>query len=320
MKKNTFLYLLTDIIDLLEKGDILNYGKRFSPLTISSYKQLRNGMKRYNYNFNIEDLDLNNVNSRKDRLKVTRKLQSQVNGYLNLMLDDCKHPNTRKSHLKNIRSTLKKAEAYYGYLFPKLQSMRELQTEVIALTPDQVEMIHNNNPGIELENVWYYTRLMLYSCMRISDLTNFQATSDGNIVTIITKKGMGSLSTFYLPDDVNSYIAKNGTFAWSLKSFRRGLKELLQFYPEFMQSKTIYNFDHDGNPVPSQQFLYELITPHKLRSSGITYHLSKGLSEMEVRRISGHANGSEAFYRYVRHSDTESLKKQEINHKLLIKT
>ena len=213
-----------------------------------------------------------------------------------------------------------KAESYYGYVFPKLQAMRELQTEVIALTPDQVEMIHNNHPGIELENIWYYTRLMLYSCMRISDLTNFQATSDGNTVTIITKKGMGSLSTFFLPDDVNSYIAKNGTFSWTLKTFRRGLEELLQSYPEFMQSKTVYTFDHEGNPVASQQFLYELIKPHKLRSSGITYHLSKGLSEIEVRRISGHANGSEAFYRYVRHSDTESLKKQELNHKLLIKS
>ena len=320
MKKNTFLYLLTDVIDLLDKGEILNYGKRFSPLTIKSYRQLLNGMKSYKYNFNIEELDLNNVNNRRDRLKVTRKLQSQVNGYLNLMLDDCKHPNTRKAHLKNVRSTLKKAESYYGYLFPKLQSMRELQTEVIALTPGQVEMIHNNNPGVEFENVWYYTRLMLYSCMRISDLTNFQATSDGNIVTIITKKGMGSISTFYLPDDVNSYIAKNGTFSWSLQSFRRELKELLKFYPEFMQSKTVYNFNHEGNPIPSQQFLYDLITPHKLRSSGITYHLSKGLSEIEVRRISGHANGSEAFYRYVSHSNTESLKKQELNSRLLIKS
>ena len=112
MKKNTFLYLLTNVIDLLDKGEILNYGKRFSPLTIKSYRQLLNGMKSYKYNFNIEELDLNNVNNRRDRLKVTRKLQSQVNGYLNLMLDDCKHPNTRKAHLKNVRSTLKKAESY----------------------------------------------------------------------------------------------------------------------------------------------------------------------------------------------------------------
>lgn len=330
--KNTFIYLLKDIIGLLEDGSILNYGKRFSPLTISSYKQLLNSMNGYKYNFNIEELDLNSVNNRRDRLKVTRKLQSKVNGYLNLMLDDCKHNNTRKAHLKVLRSTLKKAESYYGYLFPKLQSMRELQTEVIALTPHQVELIHTTNPIIfltantewspqekksfidecnRLEATWYYTRLMLYSCMRISDLTNFEATSDGNIITIITKKGMGSLSRFYLPDDVNSYIAKNGTYHWSMKSFRRALKNLLRMYPEFMQTKTVYKFDHEGNPKASQHFLYDLITPHKLRSSGITYHLSKGLSEMEVRRISGHSNGSEAFYRYVKHSDTDSLRKQE---------
>lgn len=332
MNKYKFTLLLENIIELMESGEIMNYGKRFSKLTISAYRKLLTSFRNHSYDFDIEELDLNNVSNRRERLKVTRKLQSKVNGYLNILLDECKHPNTRKSHLKNIRATLKKAEAYYGYMFPKLQSMRELQTEVIALTPPQVELIHTTNPIIfltantewspqekksfidecnRLEATWYYTRLMLYSCMRISDLTNFEATSDGNIITIITKKGMGSLSRFYLPDDVNSYIAKNGTYHWSMKSFRRALKNLLRMYPEFMQTKTVYKFDHEGNPEASQHFLYDLITPHKLRSSGITYHLSKGLSEIEVRRISGHSNGSEAFYRYVKHSDTDSLKKQE---------
>ena len=115
-EKHIYLFI-TRYYRTLEDGSILNYGKRFSPLTISSYKQLLNSMKGYKYNFNIEELDLNSVNNRRDRLKVTRKLQSKVNGYLNLMLDDCKHNNTRKAHLKVLRSTLKKAESYYGYLF-----------------------------------------------------------------------------------------------------------------------------------------------------------------------------------------------------------
>lgn len=318
MKDYKFTLLLENIIELMENGEIMNYGKRFSKLTISAYRKLLTSFRNHSYDFNIEELDLNGVANRRERLIVTRKLQNNVNKYLNILMDECKHPNTRKSDLKNIRATLKKAESYYGYMFPKLQSMREVQTEVIALSPDQVDLIHNTCPEKELEHVWYYTRLMLYSCMRISDLGNFKATSDGNIVTIITKKGMGSLSRFYLPDDVNNYIAKHGTYVWSMKSFRRALKRLLKFYPEFMQIKTVYNYDHEGNPQASEHFLYDLITPHKLRSSGITYHLSKGLSEIEVRRISGHANGSEAFYRYVKHSDIDSLRKQEANNKLLI--
>jgi len=318
MKKGTFVYLLGDIIDLMEQGTILNYGKKFSPLTISSYKQTYRNMKMYTYNFNIDELDLNGVRDRKHRLSVTRKLQNHVNKYLNLMLEDCKHPNTRKSHLKVLRSTLKKAEAYYGYLFPRLQSMRELKTEVIALEPEQVELIHTNLPDENLKDTWYYTRLVLYSCMRISDLVNFEASVDGDRVTIITKKGEGSLSSFYLPVDVKEYLQEKGRFNYSQKNFRDKLKMLLKSYKEFWKTKIFYQHDHEGNPVHSEKYLWELITPHKLRSSGISYHLHKGLSEMEVRKISGHANNSQAFYRYVQLSNREAIEKQKNYIDLLI--
>ena len=245
-------------------------------------------MNAYKFNFNIDSLDLNNVNNRKDRLKVTRNLQGHVNKYLNMMLDDCKHHNTRKTHLKIIRTTLKKAETHYGYMFPGLQSMRELQTEVIALDPTQVELIHDNNPGIELEDVWYYTRLMLYSCMRVSDLVNFQASSDGSVVTIITKKGIGSISSFYLPKDVRDFLEGKGSFSHSQQHFRVQLKNLLKSYKQLHEKKIVYTYDHNGDPVHEEKFLYDIITPHKLR-----------------------ANGSTAFYRYVKHSNTTSIEKQK---------
>ena len=113
MNTETFLSLLKQIISLLEDGSILNYGKKFSSLTITSYRQVYNQMSNYKFNFNIESLDLNNVTNRKDRLKVTRNLQTHVNKYLNMMLDDCKHHNTRKTHLKIIRTTLKNDCAFY---------------------------------------------------------------------------------------------------------------------------------------------------------------------------------------------------------------
>lgn len=310
MNTGTFRTLLKQIINLLEDGHILNYGKKFSNLTITSYRQVYNQMNTYRFDFNIESLDLNNVTNRKDRLKVTQNLQSHVNKYLNMMLDDCKHNNTRKTHLKIIRTTLKKAESYYGYLFPGLQSMRELQTEVIALNPTQVELIHKNNPGCELEDVWYYTRLMLYSCMRVSDLVNFEASSDGSVVTIITKKGVGAISSFYLPKDVRTFLEGKGSFSHTPQYFRVRLKCLLKSYKEFHEKKIVYTYDHNGTPVHESKFLYDIITPHKLRASGITYHLSKGLSEIEARNISGHSNGSTAFYRYVKHSNTDSIEKQ----------
>tara|TARA_R110002050_G_scaffold294365_1_gene452107 strand:+ start:3528 stop:4505 length:978 start_codon:yes stop_codon:yes gene_type:complete len=317
MKEHTFVSLLKDVINKLENGEILNNGKKLNYSTIKSYKGVYNTMKRYKFNFDIENLDLNSVVERRKRIRVKKSLQGKVNKYLNLLTEDCKHPNTRKSHLKTIRATLKKGEEEYGYWFPKLQSVKELQTEVIAMNPEEVELIHTAMPiDQSLHTTWYYTRLMLYSCMRISDLVGFECDTNSDSVTIITKKGSGSISNFYLPQDVKDYIVKT---KWKLDivTFRRNLKKLLQQYDAFCINKVTYEYDFEGNPKKETHKLWELYTPHKLRSSGITYYLSKGLTEMEVREISGHANGSEAFYRYVKFTNTSSIQKQkEMSHLL----
>jgi len=319
MQEGTFKFLLSDIIDKMTSGHILHYGRKFNKLTIANYQLILNTMNDHDFDFDVDACDLNESKSRKDRLRICRLLQTNVNDYLNILLEECYHPNTRKNHLKIIRATLKKAEAFYGYDFPKLQSMRELQTDVIALDPEHVQMIHQTKPEDEsLHRVWYYTRLCLYSCMRISDLINFQNTIDDGIVTIITKKGVGSLSTFYIPKDVQEFLAERNGLGMKPQIFREKLRELMRSYPELRKQKVIYKYNHNGDPYAETKFLWQLITPHKLRSSGITYHLSNGLSEMEVRNISGHANGSLAFYRYVKASDKDSIRKQKENSKLLI--
>lgn len=311
MAQETFMSMLKDIINKLEDGTILNNGKKLSYSTIKSYKGVYNTMTGYNFDFNLDDLDLNSISDRRSRVRVKKKLQGHVNKYLNMLQEDCKHPNTRRSHLKTVRTTLKKIEEEYGYWFPKLQSMKSVQGEVIAMSPEQVELIHTCMPiDPKLHDTWYYTRLMLISCMRISDLVKFECDVNGDAVTIITTKGMGAISTFYLPPDIKDFVTSN-TYEYTPKAFRHNLKSLLKNYDEFNKTKIVYDFDHEGHPKKEEKFLWELYTPHKLRSSGITYHLSKGLSEFEVRQISGHSNGSVAFFRYVKHIEANSIDKQK---------
>lgn len=74
MKDYKFTLLLENIIELMENGEIMNYGKRFSKLTISAYRKLLTSFRNHSYDFNIEELDLNGVANRRERLVVTRKL------------------------------------------------------------------------------------------------------------------------------------------------------------------------------------------------------------------------------------------------------
>lgn len=324
--KGSFVSMLRKTISLLENGEILNNGVQYSQITIRSYKQVYNLMRKWNFNFNAEAYDLTSAMTRKERLKSKRLMQKNVNSYLNLLIEKGYHPNTRKAHLKIIRTTLKKMEEHEGYLFPSLEYIRERKSNVIAMSVEEVELLHTTPPTLngeireDLLDAWYYTRLMIYSCMRVSDLVGFQGNFSSEFVTIITKKGSGSLSTFYLPEDVRNYLRDREGLSITPRVFRGQLKLLLSSYPEFCMTKVVYGYDPHGNPKTETRFLWELYTPHKLRSSGITYHLSKGLSEMEVRKISGHANGSEAFYRYVALSDRRSLELQKKNAELLTKS
>ena len=87
----------------------------------------------------------------------------------------------------------------------------------------------------------------------------------------------------------------------------------------FNKTKTRYKFDKDGNSYPVKEFLWQIYTPHKLRSSGISWYLSKGLPEYQVKKISGHSANSRAFYRYVAHADTEGIENQKNYGKLQFK-
>ena len=197
---------------------------------------------------------------------------------------------------------------YYGYYFTTPPKPKDLKSPVIALDPSDVEMIHKNPPlDLKLTKAWYYTRFMLHSCMRISDMIGFKINDTDDYITYISKKS-SSQSTFYLPSDVRNFMSKDKE-GYTISGFRHDLKRLLKSYKELHKKKRITSFDVEGNPVTILERIYDVITPHKLRSSGITWYLSLGYTEKQVREISGHSNGSVAFYRYTDHTDAKTKKR-----------
>ena len=153
--------------------------------------------------------------------------------------------------------------------------------------------------------------------MRISDMIDFKIAGDNDYIKYISKKSKTE-STFYLPNDVREYI-NNNDYGYTLRSFRTDLRKLLKSYKSLHKEKTITSYDVHGNLVQDVHSIYEIITPHKLRSSGITWYLSLGYSEKQVREISGHSNGSVAFYRYTDHTDAKTKQKHIEQMKELLK-
>ena len=180
--------------------------------------------------------------------------------------------------------------------------------EVIALEPEHVEMIHKTKPDEKkLIRTWYYTRLILHSGMRVGDMVNFETTLGEGYIDMKDLKTQHA-SKFYLPKEVREYIYHDKKPKWTTKDFREKLKTLLKYYPEFHEMRLVYKTNYIGELEKISKPIYEWITPHKLRSSAISWYLSLGYTEKQVREISGHADGSHAFYRYTAKTDERTRK------------
>tara|TARA_R100000353_G_C6506082_1_gene195454 strand:+ start:1029 stop:1976 length:948 start_codon:yes stop_codon:yes gene_type:complete len=309
MKKETIKSLFEDIYGKMESGVLLNNNNPFSKETLRTYKATHSVLKKFKKDLLIDEIDEGLYTERKERVKCRSNLKSFVNSYIDHLIKLGYHPNTRKNHIKHIKSILNKASEEYGYSIHKLKNTQALETEVTAMTPGEVEHLHKNKPGEKHLRTWYYARLMLYSCMRIGDMNKFKISKDQDYVNIITSKG-SSLARIFLPGDVKEFIL-NDNLEYNSAVFTRDLKELLKSYDIFNKTKTRYKFDKDGNSYAVKEFLWQIYTPHKLRSSGISWYLSKGLPEYQVKKISGHSANSRAFYRYVAHADTEGIENQK---------
>ena len=310
MKKQTIKTLFQEIYKKMESGILLNNDTPFSEETLRTYRATSNVLKNFKKDLNINSIDEGLYKDRRDRVSCRRRLKNFVNSYIDYLISLGYHPNTRKNHIKHIKSVLNKASDEYGYSIYKLKNTQALETEVTAMTPKEVEYLHQNKPPKKFLRTWYYARLMLYSCMRIGDMNKFSISANQDYVNIITSKGKGSLSRVFLPDDVKNFLL-NDNEKYNSTIFTRDLKELLKTYDIFNKTKTRYKFDKNGKSYSEKDYLWKIYTPHKLRSSGISWYLSKGLPEYQVKKISGHSANSKAFYRYVAHADTEGLENQK---------
>ena len=314
----TFKDLFNDIYDKMYNGVILNDGNLFSMSTLKTYVCVYHILQTFSEEIYIDDIDEGTTQDRKEKVKRRASLSGYFNAFNLYSMQLGNKPSTRRNHIKILKSILNKSMKYYGYYFTTPPKPKELKLPVIALDPVDVEMIHKNCPqDLSLHKAWYYTRFMLHSCMRISDMIDFKIAGDNDYIKYISKKSKTE-STFYLPNDVREYI-NNNDYGYTLRSFRTDLRKLLKSYKSLHKEKTITSYDVHGNLVQDVHSIYEIITPHKLRSSGITWYLSLGYSEKQVREISGHSNGSVAFYRYTDHTDAKTKQKHIEQMKELLK-
>ena len=237
-----------------------------------------------------------------------------------------KEKNYYDNHVANVFKTIK---TFFNYLqgekgfivgnYHKSFRIPLQQATPVVILPQQLNFLITNKE-FETSLNPYLKRakdIFVFGCttgLRYSDLMSLKKTS------IVLSNNEASLVLFtqktnteikiplpnYLLDIVHKYRRKAGRYILprlSSTNINLQVKKLVKaagwnyLFPKNLSRKG------DMKEIKTQQGdswrFYQHITAHTMRRTAITILLVMGVSEMMVRRISGHAPGSKEFYKYV---------------------
>ena len=189
----------------------------------------------------------------------------------------------------------------------------------VVLSPTQLKVLITDEPfRSQLPRHLQRTLdIFIFGCtagLRWSDLMrlkkkNLLNTPDGVLLEIHTQK-TGTAVRIPIPDYLSSiitkYKTKNGIYLLprlASSNMNLQVKEIIKLrgwsYPmpkyRHRQGKVVEIKNKEGNTFS----FCDHITAHTMRRTAITTLLILGVPELMVRKISGHAQGSTEFYRYV---------------------
>lgn len=328
MKNATYLLLplLTGFISDTQKGKITKpNGKPLSPGTIAQYQNLYRLLQQFEL---LSGSPISIISAHK---LTTRRLQVQKNYWIRFHRNFCRflykhcacYDNYVGAQLKLLRSVFWYLQNEKGILCaPYIKTFYVCKEEIpiITLSPSRVQFLITDSNFRKhlpphLRKVLDIMVFGLTVALRYSDLMALekkQLTRFQNHWYLIHKaQKTGNQSMVKLPDYILEFIQQQpkkdkkllpqlskNQFNLSMKKIGEiaGWTETLPKYRE-RQGKRSEIYKEARNKT-SFRFC-DHMSSHMLRRSAITNMLLLGMSEIMVRKISGHAPGSKEFYRYV---------------------
>ena len=287
--------------------------------TIVNYKNVLKKITEYQTHSNMVVLTpVCNSGNKLIRLKTIKKWDAFVTNYKVYMHKNGSFDNHVAMHMRIIRTCLNWARIYKLLHIPEAccrLHLHEQQIEVIALHPEQLAILARSS---ELDsklsdNQRLVKNIFLIGCvlgLRFSDLISLKKqailkSDHGTYIQVCTRK-TNTIVTIPIPNQFIGllYKQKNGCFVFpqlALATFNKRLKEVGKIAGLVCPVSRIRSKSH-GKTIENscrQGPMYQFLSSHIMRRTAITTLLYYGVSEMNVRQITGHKQGSQAFYRYI---------------------
>lgn len=302
-------------------------GNRIKPQTVDNYNYVLRYLQEYELQYNIV-LRIKVINSQNQRIFIAER-----NYWKKFYLQFTNFLYHKKNCFDNyVGSVIKIIRVFFNFLskelglpagvFYKNFYVCKEDVPIVTLLPEQLQFLMNNGPFEEqLNNSLQKAKdTFVFGCtvaLRVSDLfairfTDIECVGDSYYLPVKTIK-TGTTVRIKLPAYAIAIIDK-------FKNTARGRKTIFPPIPVVRfnnQLKTIAELagwtNDTGrqrtkrgikintiNKVSKKQYRFcDLVSSHTMRRTAITTMLMLGMKEHVVRKISGHADNSKSFYRYV---------------------
>lgn len=334
-KEILLLPMFKKFISECENGKRLKKnGKRLKPDTIRNYNFVLNNLEAFiNHNafhFRLRTSDSLDKRERETERNYWKKFYQQFTGFLY---------NIKNCHDNYVGSTIKILRIFFNYLqnekmintgnyFKEFYVIKE-ETPIIALSVEQLQFLifdrnFRESLPMRLQPSLDYFIFGCTVALRVSDLFNVcksDIVKSGNN-TYLINKSLKTESNIQVPlpnyaiEIVRKYsVKRSGTSQKlfpkiSLHHFNENLKLIAS-----MAGWTATIGKHRAKrgirgsiqmPITKAKYRFcDLISSHVMRRTAITNMILLGMPEFLVRKVSGHSNNSQAFYRYIRLAQTQ---------------
>jgi len=327
-KEYALLPLFEKFISYSYKGKRLKPdGNRIKPQTIDNYYYVLRYLREYEVEYNVV-LRIKVINSQNKRNFIAER-----NYWKKFYLQFTNFMYQKKDFYDNyVGTVIKTIRIFFNFLnkdmgiptgvfYKNFYVCRE-EVPIVTLMPEQLQFLINDTAFAEQlgKPLQKAKDIFVFGCtvaLRVSDLFTIKFTD---------VERMGSF--YYLPvKTIKTGVAvriKLPTYAIAIiekyKCMARGRKTIFPPVPRTRfnnQLKSIaeeagwisdmgrnrtkrgVNYKHTGKANKERYRFCDLISSHTMRRTAITTMLMLGMKEHVVRKISGHADNSKSFYRYV---------------------
>lgn len=328
LTQKLYLALLDDFInDSFAGRRTRKNGARISKATVVSYEYLKKQLVDYSEKPSAQELKIYIVNhlTQGQKEQAGKYYKKFYTSFCNFLYDDKKYfDNYVGLIIKTMRSFFNYVEQERNIsvgTFHKSFYVPKEEIPIVALSADQLNYIINDetfNVMVKKSKLEETKDVFVVGCtvaLRISDLLQLSrknlVVKGGNYYIQVRSQKTNTFTIIKLPNYavaiIEKYKGKQKTLLPSMSAnwFNVTLKRLGKLLPDNFE--LVKTRERRGRQVvvykdPARRKHYQLsdhITAHTMRRTGITTMLTLGMPEHLVRKISGHADNSKEFFRYV---------------------